>query len=111
MATSTAAQLPQLRRKLTELLARHGEMIVVVELGGNDRLFGVPAGQIQKALLSIGRCVQDIGARLVYMEVIPDGIETDVAKELGVRCATSPRPIWDGIERVRRGTIPRIHPA
>merc|ERR1719330_558266 len=78
LAMSMEKQLPQLSKRLGALMGR-GQLVVVIELGGNDRLFGVPATQIEAALDKIVRSVQKIGASAIIMEIIPDGIERDVA--------------------------------
>ncbi len=60
--------------RLPRALARHRPTIVVVELGGNDGLRGLPVADIRRNLDSIIRLAQEAGARvlLVGMRIPPN---------------------------------------
>ena len=80
------------RARLPDLLTQHKPTLVVVELGGNDALRGLPLEQSHDNLLAITRLAQQSGARVVLlgMQVPPNygrdyarrfsGMYTDVAK-------------------------------
>ncbi|MFD1207511.1 arylesterase [Modicisalibacter tunisiensis] len=60
--------------RLPELLARHTPDIVVIELGGNDGLRGLPPTQMRANLAKMIEATRDSGARvlLVGIEVPPN---------------------------------------
>jgi acyl-CoA thioesterase-1 len=62
------------RSRLPALLARHKPAIVVLELGANDALRGLPLGMTEENLARMTRAAQDAGARvlLVGIQVPPN---------------------------------------
>lgn len=55
------------RSRLPALLKQHRPTLVVVELGGNDALRGLPLDQTQNNLLAITRMAQQNGAKVVLL--------------------------------------------
>jgi acyl-CoA thioesterase-1 len=62
------------RSRLPALLAQHKPGVVVIELGGNDALRGLPLGMTQDNLAEMTQAAQKAGARvlLVGMQVPPN---------------------------------------
>ena len=62
------------RSRLPDLLARHRPSIVVLELGGNDALRGLPLAMTRDNLVAMVRAAKAVGARvlLVGMQVPPN---------------------------------------
>lgn len=62
------------RARIDEALARHRPAVVILELGGNDGLRGLPVAQMKQNLSSIIEQSQKAGARvlLVGMQVPPN---------------------------------------
>jgi len=62
------------RARLAELLSKHQPSLVVIELGGNDALRGLPMAQTQDNLLAMVQMAQKVGARvlLLGMQVPPN---------------------------------------
>lgn len=62
------------RSRLPALLARHKPAIVVIELGGNDALRGLPLAMTEENLSQMTSSAQEAGARvlLVGMQVPPN---------------------------------------
>ena len=62
------------RSRLPALLRRHQPTIVIIELGGNDALRGMPLSTTQANLAAMARASRDAGARvmLVGMEMPPN---------------------------------------
>lgn len=62
------------RSRLPAALRAHRPAIVIVELGGNDALRGLPLASTRDNLLAMARAVQDAAARLVVvgMQVPPN---------------------------------------
>lgn len=117
LASGTVQQLPQLRARLGGKAQGEGQqqleaqgLVVVIELGGNDRLFGLPPGQIEEALEKLARAMkEELHARVLLMEVVPDGIERDVAARCGARLVpTPPRVVATMQKPIRRGGIPKM---
>ena len=55
------------RARLAALLAQHQPTLVVIELGGNDALRGLPLGMTRDNLLAMTRLAQKSGARVVLL--------------------------------------------
>ena len=62
------------RSRLPELLARHRPSVVVLELGGNDALRGLPLTMTRDNLVAMAQAAQAAGARvlLVGMQMPPN---------------------------------------
>lgn len=62
------------RSRLPALLAQHKPAIVIIELGGNDALRGMPLASTRANLAAMARASQQAGAKvlLVGMEVPPN---------------------------------------
>ena len=62
------------RSRLPALLRRHQPSIVIIELGGNDALRGMPLSTTQANLTAMARASREAGARvmLVGMEMPPN---------------------------------------
>ncbi len=81
------------RSRLPAALRTHKPAIVVLELGGNDALRGLPLNSTRDNLLAMARAAQQAGAKVVVvgMQVPPnygasyardfEGLFTDVAKQ------------------------------
>ncbi|MFG6414774.1 arylesterase [Roseateles sp. DC23W] len=81
------------RSRLPAALNKHKPAIVVIELGGNDALRGLPLTSTRENLLEMARAAQQAGAKVVVvgMQVPPnygtryasdfEGLFTDVAKQ------------------------------
>jgi acyl-CoA thioesterase-1 len=62
------------RSRLPPLLAQHRPSVVVIELGGNDALRGLPLAMTEDNLTAMTRAARDAGARVVLagMQVPPN---------------------------------------
>ncbi|WP_374674303.1 arylesterase [Ideonella sp.] len=62
------------RARLPALLKAHAPAVVVIELGGNDALRGLPLAQTREHLAAMARAAREAGARvlLVGMQVPPN---------------------------------------
>lgn len=62
------------RSRLPALLAQHKPTVVVIELGGNDALRGLPVTMTQENLLAMTRVAQSNGAKVLLagMQVPPN---------------------------------------
>jgi acyl-CoA thioesterase I len=62
------------RSRLPDLLRRHQPTVVIIELGGNDALRGMPLSTTQANLTAMARASREAGARvmLVGMEMPPN---------------------------------------
>jgi acyl-CoA thioesterase-1 len=62
------------RSRLPPLLAQHRPSVVVIELGGNDALRGLPLAMTEENLTAMTRAAQGAGARVVLagMQVPPN---------------------------------------
>ncbi len=111
------------RTRLGPLLARHRPSLVVIELGGNDALRGLPLALTQENLLAMTRQVQKSGARvlLVGMQVPPNygrdyglrftGMYADVAKSTGAALVPLMlKGISDAPDSLKWFQADRIHP-
>ncbi len=106
--------------RIPRLLAEHRPAAVIVELGGNDGLRGLPLGQIKRNLASMTGAARAAGARvlLVGMELPPNygraytdrfrAVYAEVAREQGVALAPF---LLAGVATDRRLMLPDgIHP-
>lgn len=111
------------RARLPVLLKQHRPTLVVVELGGNDALRGLPIDQTRDNLLVITRLAQQSGAKVVLlgMQVPPNygrdytqrftRMYTDVAK--ATRATLVPfflKGIADAPDSMAKFQADRIHP-
>jgi acyl-CoA thioesterase-1 len=108
------------RARLAPLLHKHRPAIVILELGGNDGLRGMPLGQLRANLDAIINDAQAIGARVLlvgmkvppnYGEVYAQGFES-VFRELARarRTAFVPFLLDDFAEKPDLFQPDRIHP-
>ena len=111
------------RSRLPALLSQHKPAVVVIELGGNDALRGLPLGMTEDNLSEMTQAAQRIGARvlLVGMQVPPNygadysnrfaGLFGKVAKSN--QAAVVPfllKGVADGGDPTRMFQADRIHP-
>lgn len=111
------------RSRLAALLSQHKPTHVVVELGGNDALRGLPLSMTRENLLAMTRAAQQTGARvlLVGMQMPPNygaayaadfaNVFAQVARE--TRSALVPfllRGVADGADPTAMFQADRIHP-
>lgn len=111
------------RSRLPALLKTHQPSAVIIELGGNDALRGLPLGMSQDNLLAMVRAAQAAGAKvlLLGMEMPPNygraygerfaAIYTTVAKQ--TRALLVPfmlKGVADGPDPTRLFQKDRIHP-
>jgi acyl-CoA thioesterase I len=111
------------RSRLGPLLAQHKPAIVVIELGANDALRGLPLDMTEDNLAQMTRSAQQAGAKvlLVGMQVPPNygtaysdrfaGLYPKVAK--AYRAAFVPfllRGVADGVDPARLFQADRLHP-
>jgi len=111
------------RSRLPALLAEHKPSHVVIELGGNDALRGLPLKSVEDNLTAMTEAAQKAGARvlLVGMQVPPNygtdyarrfaGLFTQVAQAR--KAAVVPfflKDVADGPDPTRMFQADRIHP-
>ena len=111
------------RSRLPALLQQHKPRVVVIELGGNDALRGLPLAMTEQNLSAMTEAAQKAGARvlLVGMQVPPNygtdyadkfaGLFGKVAKER--KAAVVPfllAGVADGADPTRLFQADRIHP-
>ncbi len=111
------------RSRLPALLAQHRPAVVVIELGGNDALRGLPLKNTEENLTAMTDAAQKAGAKvlLVGMQVPPNygtdyanrfaGLFTSVAQAR--KAAVVPfflKGVADGPDPVRLFQADRIHP-
>jgi acyl-CoA thioesterase I len=109
------------RARLPELLARHRPAVVVIELGGNDALRGLPLANTQENLSAMVQASKQAGARpvLVGMMMPPNYGRAYAEQFAGIyrRVADSEKVplvpfLLDGIGESGDYFLPdRIHPA
>jgi len=83
------------RSRLPALLKQHAPSIVIIELGGNDALRGLPLSMTRNNLMFMARSAREAGARVVVLGLKTppnygskyaadfDAVFTDVAREEG----------------------------
>jgi acyl-CoA thioesterase I len=111
------------RSRLVDLLARHKPEVVVIELGGNDALRGLPLDMTESNLAHMTQTAQQAGAKvlLVGMQMPPNygtdyanrfaGLYAKVAKTR--QAALVPfmlKGVSDGADPTRLFQPDRIHP-
>ena len=62
------------RSRLPALLKQHAPAVVILELGGNDALRGLPLDMTERNLVAMGEAVRGVGAKLLIlgMQVPPN---------------------------------------
>jgi acyl-CoA thioesterase-1 len=111
------------RSRLPALLAQHKPTVVVIELGGNDALRGLPLPMTQDNLQTMAKAAQAAGAKvlLIGMQVPPNYGQDYAAKFAGAfdaaakstKVALVPfflKGIADGPDALRMFQADRIHP-
>ncbi len=86
------------RARLPALLARHRPSVVVIELGGNDALRGLPLAQLRANLAAMAKAARDGGA-----EVVVVGIE--MPPNYGRRYAEGLADAYADVARDHRATL------
>ncbi|CAN5722353.1 arylesterase [soil metagenome] len=72
------------RSRLPALLAQHKPTIVVIELGGNDALRGLPLKMTQDNLAQMTQAAQKAGARVLLVGMqVPPNYGGDYARQFG----------------------------
>lgn len=107
--------------RLPQALARHRPAVLILELGGNDGLRGLPVAQMKKNLSAMIRQSQKAGARVLLVGMrMPPNYGPDYAREfeaafpeLARRHKTALVPfLLEGMaEDLRLFQPDRIHPA
>merc|ERR1711879_568649 len=91
--------------------ATDGDLLVILELGGNDRMCGLKPEIISQSLTKLVETIKSVNAKPLIMEVIPDGIERDVATNCAARLIQCPPDMVATITGpIRRGVVPRFGP-
>lgn len=111
------------RSRLPALLAREKPTHVVIELGGNDALRGLPLAMTEDNLTAMTRAAQAAGARVLLVGMqVPPNYGTDYARQFAgvfARVATANKAavvpfflkgVADGADPLRLFQPDRIHP-
>jgi acyl-CoA thioesterase-1 len=111
------------RSRLPALLAQHHPHVVVIELGGNDALRGLPLAMTQDNLHAIARAAQAAGAKVLIVGMqVPPNYGQDYADKFaatfatvaaGTKAALVPfllKGIADGPNAAQLFQADRIHP-
>ncbi len=111
------------RSRLPALLAQHKPGIVVIELGGNDALRGLPLTMTQGNLSEMTRAAQKAGAKVLLVGMqVPPNYGTDYANRFAAlfpavakanKAAVVPfmlKGVADGADPTRMFQADRIHP-
>ena len=111
------------RARLAPLLAQHKPKLVIIELGGNDALRGLPLAMTQENLLSMTRTAQATGAKVLLVGMqVPPNYGKDYAKQFAnvfslvarsTQAALVPfllQGVADGADPTRLFQADRIHP-
>lgn len=70
------------RSRLTALLQKHQPSHVIIELGGNDALRGLPLNMTQDNLLAMTRLAQTAGAQVILLGMqMPPNYGPDMARQ------------------------------
>ena len=81
MPASAATPRSGGRSRLPALLKQHQPTVVVIELGGNDALRGLPLAMTEDNLAQMARAAQGAGARVLLMGMqVPPNYGADYAK-------------------------------
>ena len=111
------------RARLAALLAQHQPSHVVIELGGNDALRGLPLKNTEENLTSMTRAAQKAGAKVLLVGMqVPPNYGTDYANRFAAlfttvaqaqKAAVVPfllKGVADGADPTRLFQPDRIHP-
>ena len=111
------------RARLTGLLATHKPTHVVLELGGNDALRGLPLSGTEDNLMQMTRAAQAAGARVLVVGIqVPPNYGSDYARRFeavfgnvasATKAAVVPfllKGVADGPDAARLFQPDRIHP-
>ena len=111
------------RSRLPALLKQHQPTVVVIELGGNDALRGLPMSMTEQNLLAMSEQAQQAGAKvlLVGMQVPPnygsaytrdfEAVFAKVAKAKGAQLVPFLlKGVADGADPTAKFQADRIHP-
>jgi acyl-CoA thioesterase-1 len=111
------------RSRLGALLSQHQPTLVVLELGGNDALRGLPLGMTQDNLLAMTVAAQATGAKVLLVGMqVPPNYGQDYARRFADTFATVARAskaalvpfllkgVADGPDALRLFQNDRIHP-
>lgn len=111
------------RSRLGALLQTHQPTLVVIELGGNDALRGLPLRMTQDNLLAMARAAQKVGAQVLLLGMeVPPNYGADYAKRFSATFVTVARDtrvqlvpfflknVADGPDTTRLFQNDRIHP-
>ena len=112
------------RSRLPALLAQHKPAVVVIELGGNDALRGLPLQMTEDNLAQMTQAAQKAGAKVLLVGMqVPPNYGTDYANRFGAlfekvaktyKAAVVPfflKGVADGADPLRMFQRDRIHPA
>ena len=111
------------RSRLPALLAQHKPSVVVIELGGNDALRGLPLAMTQDNLQTMTRAAQAAGAKVLIVGMqVPPNYGQDYADKFASTFATVAaatkavlvpfllKGIADGPDATKLFQADRIHP-
>ncbi len=111
------------RSRLPSLLKQHSPSVVVIELGGNDALRGLPLASTEDNLTAMTRAAQAAGARVLLVGMqVPPNYGTDYANKFAglfekvaqaQKAAVVPfflKGVADGADPLRLFQADRIHP-
>jgi acyl-CoA thioesterase-1 len=111
------------RSRLAALLAQHRPTLVIIELGGNDALRGLPLAMTQDNLQAMAAAAQAAGAKVLLVGMqVPPNYGQDYAKRFAqtyttvahtAKVALVPfllKGVADGPDAVRMFQNDRIHP-
>jgi acyl-CoA thioesterase-1 len=111
------------RSRLPALLKQHAPSVVVIELGGNDALRGLPLSSTEDNLTAMTKAAQAAGARVLLVGMqVPPNYGTDYANKFAglfekvaqaQKAAVVPfflKGVADGADPLRLFQADRIHP-
>ncbi len=111
------------RSRLLALLAQHKPTVVVIELGGNDALRGLPLAMTQDNLQAMTQAAQAAGAKVLLLGMqVPPNYGQDYGQKFAATFATVAKAnkaalvpfmlkgIADGPDATRLFQADRIHP-
>ena len=109
--------------RLSDLLTQHHPSVVIIELGGNDALRGLPLSKTQDNLLAMTRAAQAAGARVLLLGMqVPPNFGQDYAQKFAATFVTVAKTtraglvpfllkgVADGPDAMRFFQSDRIHP-
>jgi acyl-CoA thioesterase I len=111
------------RSRLPALLAQHKPGVVVIELGGNDALRGLPLAMTQDNLSEMTKAAQKAGAKVLLVGMqVPPNYGADYADRFAAVFATVAKAnkaalvpfmlkgVADGTDSIKMFQADRIHP-